>query len=209
MTDQPEQPTEVIEAYCVRDKMTVEMLNPQPVWTSRGTPGTRGECPECGGAVFRMGATYLHEGLERPTAVQVAKKTRRKPPKLPPNTVYIAYSTDDEALAETLAEDLQKIGMASWLHEADSSEVAWAGGVHPALKDCERMVFVLSAASIADEGVASAWRFFKKKRKPMVIAQAGAGIDPPDDIRRSPRFDFAGDADYKSAFRQMVQALSR
>jgi hypothetical protein len=38
-----------------------------------------------------------------------------------------------------------------------------------------------------------------------VIAQVGSAA-PPDDIRRSPRFDFT--REYKQSFRQMVQALS-
>ena len=46
---------EPIEAYCVRCKHMVEMLDPEPVWTSKGTPGTRGVCPDCGTTVFRMG----------------------------------------------------------------------------------------------------------------------------------------------------------
>lgn len=68
------------------------------------------------------------------------------------------------------------------------------------------MVYVLSAASLQDEQTIAGWQFFKGKRKPIVIAQVHADAAPPDDIRRSPRFNFA--ADYKSAFRQMLQALS-
>mgnify|MGYP000876623584 CR=1 FL=1 len=40
----------------------------------------------------------------------------------------------------------------------------------------------------------------------IVIAQL-APVDPPDPIRRSARFDMT--ADYRSAFRQMIQALSQ
>ena len=67
------------------------------------------------------------------------------------------------------------------------------------------MVYVLSPAALTTGNVESAWQFFREKRKSIVIAQVDSA-DPPDPIRRSPRFDFAGD--YKSAFRQMVQALS-
>lgn len=65
------------------------------------------------------------------------------------------------------------------------------------------MVFVLSAAS--DETLTAGWQFFKDKRKPIVIAQVAAG-SVPDALRRMPRFDFA--TDYKSALRQMLNALS-
>ncbi len=42
------------------------MRNPQPVYTQKGAPGTRGECPECGTILFRMGATPAHAGLSKP-----------------------------------------------------------------------------------------------------------------------------------------------
>lgn len=195
---------EDIEGYCVRCRETVEILDPQAVWTRKGMPAVRGDCPTCGGTVFRMGKTMLHEAKERPAAVEVTGDTRRKRPTLERDTVYVAYASADEAIAQQLAADLNKVGIAAWLHESDDG-TAWAGGVHPALKECARMVYVLSPAALHGEDVESAWKFFKEKRKPIVIAQV-AQIDPPDLIRRSPRFDLT--SDYKAAFRQMLQALS-
>jgi hypothetical protein len=171
-------------------------------------PVIAGRAPNCGGTVFRMGASHLHEGLERPTAINVTKVPHNNRPKIAPNTVYVNYHEADEAAARQIADDLNKIGLTTWLHDANPEEVKWAGGVHPALKDCNRMVFVMSDAALADEGNAQAWQFFKDKRKPIVIAQL-QNVDTPDQIRRSPRFDFGGESDYKAAFRQMVQALSR
>jgi hypothetical protein len=193
---------EVIEGYCVRCKEMVEIENPQAVWTRRGIPATRGECPNCGGTVFRMGSTPAHDRGSRPAAVQVAGNTRTK---LAQDTAYINFAEADQALAEQLADDLQKAGIAIWLHEESPSDVRWAGGVHPALSECSRMVYVLSSESLNTASVEAAWQFFKSKNKPVVIAQL-APVDPPDPIRRSPRFNFAGD--YKTAFRQMMQALS-
>lgn len=204
MSDADEQ---VIEAYCVRDKKTVEMEEPEAVWTSRGLPGTRGICPECGGAVFRLGASHLHEGLERPQAVVIKKNPRRQPPKIAPNTVYINYAEPDEETAQQIAADLNKIGMTTWLHDHSPQQVKWAGGIHPALKECSRMVFIMSASALENADNQQAWAFFRKKRKPVVIAQV-AQQPPPDDLRRAPRFDFK-DGDYKTALREMIQALSR
>ncbi|MCB9455511.1 MAG: toll/interleukin-1 receptor domain-containing protein [Anaerolineaceae bacterium] len=192
---------EAIEGYCVRCKETVEIEDPQPVWTRRGMPATRGTCPDCGGTVFRMGKTDAHEMQNRPEAVQVAGNNRAR---LAQDTAYIVFAEQDAALAEQIADDLQKIGIASWLHE-NSDNTNWAGGVHPALKECNRMVVLLSPHSAAHEQVMAAWQFFKEKGKRIAIAQL-APISPPDAIRRSPRFDFTGD--YKTAFRQMVAALS-
>lgn len=193
---------DVLEAYCVRCRKTVEIEDPVPVWTRRGMPATRGDCPECGGAVFRMGRTAAHNSQARPAAVEVGGRTRAK---LSQDTAYIAFAEADAALAEQLADDLQKAGIATWLHESAPDDVQWAGGVHPALKECVRLVVVLSPAGVADAGVEAAWRFFKEKGKGIVLAQLSP-VEPPDAIRRSPRFDFTGD--YKTAFRQMVGALA-
>jgi hypothetical protein len=193
---------DLIEAYCVRCKETVEIENPQPVWTRKGIPATRGECPNCGGTVFRMGRTDAHSGGARPAAVQVGTNTRSK---LVQDTAYINFSDADAALAEQLADDLKKSGIEVWLHESNDGDVHWAGGVHPALTECSRMVYVLSLASLSDSGVEAAWKFFRQKGKRIVIAQLEL-VDPPDAIRRSPRFDFT--QEYKSNFRQMVGALS-
>ncbi|NDJ60776.1 MAG: toll/interleukin-1 receptor domain-containing protein [Chloroflexi bacterium] len=190
-----------VEAYCVRDRTTVEMLHPTPVWTRQGVPATRGECPICGGVVFRMGNTPAHAEIARPAAIKVATNTRVK---LPQETVYLNFAPDDVAIAEQLADDLQKLGVACWLHENDPEDFNWAGGVHPALRECLRMVLLLSPAALTDERVEAAWTFFKTKSKTVHIARISPA-DPPDDLRRRPRYDFA--ADYKTAFRQLLQAL--
>jgi DNA topoisomerase-1 len=44
------------------------MQDPQAVFTSSGTPATRGKCPVCGTTLFRMGRTPAHEGLQAPAA---------------------------------------------------------------------------------------------------------------------------------------------
>lgn len=194
-----------IEAYCVRCRMTVEMESPAAVWTRKGMPATRGDCPMCGGTVFRMGKTPMHNDSQRPSAIEVSGSGRRKQPILSKDTVYIIYAEPDEEIAQQIAADLEKSGVQPWLHEHDHDSVAWAGGVHPALKECNRMIYILSAAALAETSVTMGWRFFREKRKPIVIAQIAAA-EPPDAIRRCPRFDFTDD--YRRAFREMMQALA-
>ena len=43
------------EAYCVKDKKKVEVLNPQRITMKNGKPALQGTCPICGGKVFRIG----------------------------------------------------------------------------------------------------------------------------------------------------------
>ncbi len=201
-----EEENEPIEGYCLRDKEHVEIEDPIPVWTRRGLPATRGTCPICSGTVFRMGKTYLHDEKNRPEAIQIGDSDKRNRPKLARDTVYVAYAEDDEALAQQIGDDLDKTGIAVWMHEHETGNTKWAGGVHPALKECARLVYVLSQASLDSDEIEKTWAFFREQRKPIVIAQLEA-VDPPDPIRRSPRFDFA--QDYKPNFRDMVQALTR
>jgi hypothetical protein len=192
-----------IEAFCVRDRVRVVMLSPAPVWTGKGRPATRGECPICGGYVFRLGRTAAHDALPRPPLIQIAD-AKAKRARLAPDAVYIAYAAPDADFAMQLAADLDRLRMAHWLHDPEPEEVQWAGGVHPALKECGRMVLVASAASAEAADVQAAWRFFRQKHKRVVVALLGEGA--PDDLRRAPRFDFTGD--YKLAFRGLLAALN-
>jgi Domain of unknown function (DUF5679) len=43
------------EAYCVKDKKKVEIVNPEKITMKNGKPATKGTCPVCGGSVFRIG----------------------------------------------------------------------------------------------------------------------------------------------------------
>jgi len=195
-----------IEGYCMHCRMTVEIENPQAVWTRKGQPATRGACSICGGTVFRMGKTELHDEKNRPEAVHIGDDDgKRNRPKLARDTVYVNFASQDEESARAIAIDLEKSGMAVWVHDS-ADETQWSGGVHPALKECARMVLVLSTSTEADVKSEQAWAYFKEQRKPIVLAQIEPA-SPPDRIRRSPRFDF--EADFKRALRQMLGELSR
>src|SRR5215216_6243358 len=67
-----------LEAYCVKCKTKREIANAQPTFTSRGTPGVKGNCPVCGTTLFRMGATEAHASLPKPEIIAQPKKTARK-----------------------------------------------------------------------------------------------------------------------------------
>src|SRR4029077_12542490 len=42
-------------AYCVKDKMKVEVQNPVQITMKNGKPALSGTCPKCGTKVFRIG----------------------------------------------------------------------------------------------------------------------------------------------------------
>lgn len=194
-----------IEAYCVRCKMKVEMETPTPVWTRRGTPGTRGECPHCGTTIFRMGKTDAHKDLKAPEITNLAGETRTKRRGTGP-AVYINYTAAEQALAHQLASDLGKTGISAWMDVLSAQpDVAWASGIRPGLAECTHMIVIMSSQSLEDDLAKESWVAFKGLRKPILIAQVDA-CEMPDELRRSPRFDFG--EDYKSAFRQLMHALT-
>ncbi len=55
-----------MEAYCVKCRTKREITDPQAVFTTNGTPATRGKCPVCDTTLFRMGKTPAHEGMIAP-----------------------------------------------------------------------------------------------------------------------------------------------
>jgi hypothetical protein len=46
---------QMAEAYCVKDKQKVEVLNPQRITMKNGKAALQGTCPICGGKVFKIG----------------------------------------------------------------------------------------------------------------------------------------------------------
>ncbi len=66
-----------MEAYCMKCKEKQEMKDPQAVFTSNGTPATKGICTACGTNQFRMGRTDAHEGLVPPEVVKPRKRNKQ------------------------------------------------------------------------------------------------------------------------------------
>ena len=69
-------PQETI-GYCVKCREKRTLQDAEPVYTSAGTPATRGKCPVCGTAMFRMGRTGAHASIRKPDAKPAASKKRR------------------------------------------------------------------------------------------------------------------------------------
>lgn len=45
----------LVKAYCVKCKKSVEMKEPKKVKLKNGKPATKGTCPKCSTKVFRIG----------------------------------------------------------------------------------------------------------------------------------------------------------
>lgn len=68
---------EMVTAYCMKCRAARPVLEPQAVYTANGAPATRGTCPECGTALFKMGRTPAHEGVPRPEPTPTARSGRQ------------------------------------------------------------------------------------------------------------------------------------
>jgi hypothetical protein len=44
----------VVEAYCLREKKRVQMVDPRPVVTANGGSALSGTCPDCGAALYKL-----------------------------------------------------------------------------------------------------------------------------------------------------------
>lgn len=91
-----------MKAYCVKCKEKRELENPEPTFTSTGTPATRGECPVCGTGMFRMGRTPAHEGMEPP---EVSRKPRRKQPEREGRLVIVESPAKARTVGRFLGDD--------------------------------------------------------------------------------------------------------
>ncbi len=68
-----------IEAYCMKCRTKRPMNNPVAEYNAAGRPVTRGTCPECGTALYRMGEMPAHADVPKPEKTETsAKKATRK-----------------------------------------------------------------------------------------------------------------------------------
>ncbi len=72
--------TSDLMAYCVKCKEKRPIHGPQAVFTTAGQPGTKGVCPVCGTALYRMGETPAHAGLTRPERVARPRTPKESAP---------------------------------------------------------------------------------------------------------------------------------
>jgi len=67
-----------IEGYCLKCREKRIIQEPVAEYSASGSPGTRGTCPVCGGTIYKMGYTPLHEGLPRPDPAEKPQQSRKK-----------------------------------------------------------------------------------------------------------------------------------
>ena len=69
--------------------------------------------------------------------------------------IFISYSSKDRALASGLVEQLRAAGFSVWIDESGiEAATSWSKEIASALSDCQTMLLLLSASSLASKNVA-------------------------------------------------------
>lgn len=79
------------------------MVDPQAVFTTTGTPGTKGTCEVCGTNMYRMGKTEAHEGMTPPENTSRKKKEKPRKGKL----VVVESPAKARTIGRFLGDDYQ------------------------------------------------------------------------------------------------------
>jgi len=70
-------PGQGIVGYCIKCREKRVLQDAEPVYTSSGTPATRGKCPVCGTGMFRMGRTDAHASVPKPEGEPARRTSTR------------------------------------------------------------------------------------------------------------------------------------
>jgi hypothetical protein len=57
---EPKPKMEALEAYCLREKRRVQMVDPKPVVTANGGSALSGTCPSCGASLYKLVGRTAH-----------------------------------------------------------------------------------------------------------------------------------------------------
>lgn len=186
-----------IEAYCVRCKEKVEIESPQAVWTRKGLPATRGECPQCGCTVYRMGRVELHAGIEPFEADEIPSGPIKLD--LSAKEIALIYVEADTDLGLEIEADLNTYGF-------EIKTLSFEQIQDRQMNDKGRYLILCSAHSAA--AIEQEEAFLSdviKSKAPLMILELGPALTIPAPLRRAPRY--AMYQDYKAALRQLVDRL--
>ena len=119
--------------------------------------------------------------------------------------LFFSYSREDSRFALKLAESLRSAGVHLWIDQLDIPAGArWDQSVESALKECPRLILILSPASVESQNVMDEINFaIGQNRTILPVLYQECSI--PFRLNRLQRLDFTGNFD--SAFEKLLAAL--
>ena len=121
--------------------------------------------------------------------------------------IFFCYAREDQAFAVPLAQELKRREVAVWLDQWDiPAEADWDQTIDKALRECERLLIVLSPASVQSGEVRGELREALDLKKPILPVLYRA-CEIPRQLRVIQFVDFSGPkVDYEPALNKLVSA---
>jgi serine/threonine protein kinase len=79
--------------------------------------------------------------------------------------IFISYARKDNDYVYTLARELRRIGLSIWIDQDISTGANWDKSIEEALKSCDKMLLIVSPASMLSENVQDEWSYFLEEGK--------------------------------------------
>ena len=121
--------------------------------------------------------------------------------------VFFCYAREDQGFAVPLAQELKERGVGVWLDQWDiPAEADWDKTIDKALRDCDRLLIVLSPASVKSGEVRGELRAALDLGKP-ILPVLYRPCEIPRQLRLIQFVDFsAREADHKDALNKLLSA---
>lgn len=119
--------------------------------------------------------------------------------------VFLSYSRKNQAEAEMLAADVQKLGYNVWLDQALTGGQAWWDQILSKVRKCDVFIFVLSPDSLDSMACKREWHYASQLNKrilPVLVADVSQNLIPTE-LSRIQFVDYR-----KSQDKQVVFALN-
>lgn len=107
--------------------------------------------------------------------------------------LFISYSRKDASIIDRLELSLQQAGYNVWVDRSNlHAGQAWSAQVGQAIDQCAALVVALSPAALRSAAVRNEYQHALKAGKPVLIAAIRTTLQPPPELRQSPRSDLRG-----------------
>jgi hypothetical protein len=104
--------------------------------------------------------------------------------------VFISYSRRQLYFAESIALHLEKAGLEVWFDlQQLHAGVEWSSTLSQGYENCDRLVLVVSQASLASKYVRDEWEAALRKGREVILA-AMEEVEIPEELKGKPTFDF-------------------
>jgi WD40 repeat protein len=121
--------------------------------------------------------------------------------------VFISYSRKDEAFAQQLATDLDRLGASIWIDVDDIPPgMNWSTAIQQGLDTCDTLLLILSPDSMDSGNVTDEWQYFRDENKPIIPIMHRTTPNLHFQLRRIQYVDFLTQ-DYAAALAQLRERL--